>query len=324
MRLVKCIALFLITVLLFCGCDKKQNEEEIKESKFIGTTGVRLNNGGHVAEYGDWIFFSTIHGVYREKKDGTNYGKISDKHFVYYMNATKDYVYYMDVGEKKCYRMHHDGSNNEVFIDKYCADLYVVDDYIYYTECEYDDGGSLNYNGFYRVRLDNSEKEIIINDDACWYIDITEDGIYWSSSNGVYTCDFDGNNKKQLSEEKLVDFVVHKDKIYTYKPLAVYDADFKNGKVLCEEEIRMFDFDDDWIYFRKESDLHNIYRMKTDGSQTEMFLEGDTWGLSIINDWLFYYTGDTFDFYRDDFRIRLDGSRQIKQIYMLVIPGMAN
>ena len=63
---------------------------------------------------------------------------------------------------------------------------------------------------------------------------------------------------------------------------------------------------DDWIYYSNISDDNKIYRIKTNGTERQLFLDEAVNDLWTDGDWIFYTTSVVGDL----LRIKADGSHE--------------
>ncbi len=72
----------------------------------------------------------------------------------------------------------------------------------------------------------------------------------------------------------------------------------------------------DWIYYRNDAMLGNLYRIKTDGTKKKQLNEDDVSYINIVGDWIYYLNKELspvfYDMRNYIYKIRLDGTGRKK------------
>lgn len=168
--------------------------------------------------------------------------------------------------------------------------------YSYYTSSDFDQ----DLNGLYKMKADGTNKIKICNGDID-YINIIEDWIYFNDyPKGIYKIKADGTEKKKIwNGHEINDLNVVANQAY-------FSADWKS---LCkmnisENEMEVINNDNsgfpnmhivnDWIYFYSANSYvgelkeRNIYKMRIDGTEKLLAMQGEVYDFTVAGDWIYY------------------------------------
>jgi serine/threonine protein kinase len=198
-------------------------------------------NGGLVTIYEDHIYFRGDDGhLYRSEPDGSGLIKMNNTSSMY-INVHDDWIYYTNQDDgSRIYKMRTDGSDVVKLNDDFSYSLHVTDEFIYYIQIP--DREYNLYGNICRIRKDGSECRELLDGEVATDLILSGDYLYYSSKDGIYRMDTEGNNKSFLVDSKAFQIVIS----------------------------------DDWLYFVTDiagSDMYmggeNLYRIKTDGNSLE-------------------------------------------------------
>lgn len=167
-----------------------------------------------------------------------------------------------------------DGSNKTKLSNDYASEIYLVNDYLYYTN-------STDGHTIYKMKTDGSERTKISADSGS-DLNIEDNWIYYLLPEGPFT--------KEEGEHPNI----YKIKTDGTGKTKIYDGIVRDLKVHGE-----------WIYFTDYANGGKIYKIRKDGSNKILLVNNKSAELNIIGDWIFYINSD-YNF--GNFAIRLDGS----------------
>jgi len=239
-----------------------------------GNTAGNISNKGLVAIQDDWLY---VLAAIKQKTNGDDFTAINGGGTPQgiYLNAVGDWLYYRSFENGCIYKVHINGGTPLQLNSHSSTNILVVDEWIYYTK--QDDKNAVG-GKICRMKTDGSLSSTITNCD-CGDINVIDDWVYYinydegerSASGCIYKIKVNGRGMEKLSDESAC-----------------------NVNVVG-----------DWIYFGNASRGHTFWKMKTDGSEKQMLLDGvqgSSWNVS----------GDSV-YYRKSSRkalckARLDGS----------------
>lgn len=278
-----------------------------KYTNYYGNTAANIQNYGIVTQQGDWIYYTKNNknnNICKIKKDGTE-DTVIFKNIAYktFLNAVGDWLYYCtSIG---IYKMRIDGTYSKKISDvQNIRDVIVAGKYIYYTVTI---PGTID-GPLYRIRTDGTDL-LQITDDKCAYINIVDDWIYYRNSGPgeefsesiLCRIRIDGTQKEYLHSGEFnygainvvgnsiyfIDNWIEMKKININKPKQIISFG-KRTSNLC-----VFD---GWIYyqaFNEQNEIYGIYKMKTNGKDNTLLLEGSYAQVNIVDGWLYYLTMST-------------------------------
>ena len=293
----------------------------IEENGVYGNTIGNTINGGIVAIYDGWVYYSN-YGLWKARTDGMGEIKLDDD-YARYINVVGDWIYYTpDIGESfdGIWKIRTDGTQKTRINYDYAQFINVVDDWIYYTIRE--EGF---FEGIYKIHTDGTQKTKLSSENA-YYISIIDGWIYYTSETldsneevideGIYKIRTDGTQKTKIN-----DYVVSRMNVYdgsVYYTIRWYTGEGiyrigtdGTGKVmLSDDNADTINVVDDWIYFRSwkdANDVNAIYKIRTDGTQRTRLTDYDNYfHVSVVGDWVYYRLGDGD---ADTYKMRTDGTQ---------------
>lgn len=288
-------------------------------SNISGNSIGNINNGGLVAQSGDWIYYADINDgfhLYKMRLDGT--GKcLLNSCSTSYINAVGDWLYYIESGANAdftLYKMRTDGSEKHQLSDMLVVYLYVTGDWIYYINGDWE---------IYKMRTDGSERYQLLKNDKKVYLSnlcVINDWIFFNSDDGLFKVRADGSDLIRLSDSNLTICDYEENWIYTRFTMGT-DKDYRIQRIgmdgsgltaVIEDEARSLNVSDGWIYY---VDINGqLYKVRTDGSQRTKICDDDEIdGVHVLGDWIYYAVypyeiGVSWQLYR----IRTDGTERQK------------
>jgi hypothetical protein len=248
--------------------------------------------------FDDWVYFnkkSDANKLYRVSLDGSSESKVNDIR-VYALNENNGRLYFSDLDHD--YRLSSaklDGSDIKIVSEDMSSDLLFLDGWLYYLN--HSDSGRE-----YRIKGNEKEKVITV-------AQVTP----LSSSESVFE-GIGNSNSNLLSGGYFVS--VNDDIIFVGLPedtQGMYRMN-KNSTDSTIERIspdlgRSLNVWKDWVYYINESDYSSIYRMRSDGSETQIVLDQSVGSLMIKGNWMYFIShSDNSRVYR----AKVDGSELMK------------
>lgn len=283
----------------------------------LGNTPMNLNNGGIVAEKGDWIYYrnhSDNDWLYKIKKDGTKKTKIIDD-APYYINVVGNWIYYSnEYYYGHLYKIKTDGSGRTPINVDATDFVMAKGDWIYFTSIGTDISGT-DYQ-MRKIRITDNNKESLLemnhSKTKMLYTNITKDSIFFvlqSQNSWLYKCDLEGKNLKIVNKEASHGIYILEDWLYYVNgsdnfKLYRMRLDGSNKAKLSDDNTGTINFKDGWIYYNNKSDDGKIYKIRLDGSGKTKVSDINCQKISIAGDWIYYPT----DNYGTTYRVKIDGT----------------
>ena len=195
--------------------------------------------------------FSDGGSLYKMEYDGKNKIKLSDHQSITSVRIMGEWIYYDYEKNYGICRMKKDGSEMIKLVGRNALNepvdyhiIAVVDHFIYYRECRYNNNNKIESDAVKRMDLDGKNQSVILSGE---YESVFVDGnqIYYSPkySGGLYRCDLNGNNKDLIAA----------------------DIENANNGICSYGSINLID---GWIYYLCYGGYGdgNIYKMRTNGA----------------------------------------------------------
>ncbi|WP_165452342.1 DUF5050 domain-containing protein [Paenibacillus thalictri] len=264
-----------------------------------------LNNGGQMAEAGEWIYFnpnSSYFGnnyLYKMKKDGSEKQKLTDDNAAS-INVKGEWIYYTVIDKSKnehqgIFKVRTDGTGRTRISDAPAYKITVDGDWIYYVDQKLTGQGQYSV-GFYKtlgikkIRTDGTEETNL----------------------------FQGKTEEPLRNAVSDSIHVQQDWIYFVQPgdseqpdkLSKIRKDGMQLTPMSEGHFNSFLIVDDWIYYGNDNQL---FKMSLQGSSSiplRKFDEPVNFDTLTYNDGWIYYVKGRFGIMGSASieKIRIDGS----------------
>ena len=208
------------------------------------------HGGHHKYIVGNDLYFSHITGIRKADLSTGEYVQLTN-FTATYINVYEDWVYFVNYREDdKVYRMRTDGSDlQELSSLESVRILLQYDGYLYFNPYS-------EYNKLYRMKLDGSDL-VMINDQWVVFFMIYDDKLYMSQEGipGIYVSNLDGSNISKLTD---------------------YYGPYLN-------------IVNDYIFYNNAVENNQLYRMKLDGSQNELWLDQRVSYMCVNDDYLYFF-----------------------------------
>jgi hypothetical protein len=260
----------IILVSILSGSVFVNAEAEVQKSA-LGNTPENLSNSGNYAKEGEWLYYSNGFDedkLYKCKLDGSSQTKLSDN-YADGINVIDGWIFYNYNG--KVYKMKTDGTGLACLSNDNSYIILVQDRWVYYKSVF---NKNKKLDGIYRMKLDGKSKtKLTIGDIRS--ASIYKDNIYYSDSNNLYKIMLDGTKKKTLVKNCM-------------------------AISMC--------ISDDWIYLANNKKGYNLYKIKTDGTQSVKLNSKWTQNIFVYKSWVYYNVLGTSGYYR----MKTDGTHNEK------------
>jgi len=309
-------AIFVILALIltaFSGC-----ADESDSNGHVFQYSSR-SNGGTIAGYGDWIYYSAyssggvLPGEYLNKirTDGTGWDRMNWTSFasINDINIFSDRIYYIDGSDMSLQKQKiGDSESTQLFFDMRIDQMQIVDDWIYYTDGD-------KSNRIYKIHEDGSGRKRLTRD---WvnYFCVDGNHIYYSRglSGGLYSITTKGRGKTKLADTYTTRIQVVDDWIY-------YRATEKNSQgfwkmrtdgtektKLVDSWVSAFCVADDYVYYSilGEPSKYQVYKVRNDASENALIISEN----ENIND--LYYYNDCIYYLADSYIHVIDKDGNVK------------
>lgn len=274
-------------------------EEERNLSAKRGNSVGNITNGGYMAEYEGWIYYSNPNDggkLYKVKPDGSKNTKLLDDS-VSYINVSDGWVY-VGVGTGRnalgVVRVRLDGtSRQELYIRRYSEGrgfrLSLMGNRLYYM----DSASSILRS----ARTDGTASSQIRNLSSGSMDSYFVDGnwIYYSNSardNKLHKVSVNGDSDSQILNWRVESLNLSGDWIYfiSKDDRRIYKVDKQghNPVRVVDQPSRYLNVHENYVYYTNDVD-RSIYRIAKDGSgSAERINDIPSSDINIVYDWIFY------------------------------------
>ncbi len=241
----------------------------------------------------DWVYFNKVtdnHSLYRVKTDGSGEMKVGDLR-VFSLNVHQGRLYFSDLNHN--YRLSSaklDGSDVRVIREDSSSDILFIHGWLYYLN--HSDSGR-------EYRIKGNDREAVIS-------------VARVSPLSADESEFEGVGNSNANHLSGGFFVEMGDKIVfagiSPQMQGMYSVDVATSSVtrISVDQPRSLNRWKDWVYYINESDASSIYRMRADGSETQLVLDQSVGNLMIKGNWMYFIShSDNQRIYR----ARVDGSQ---------------
>lgn len=282
-------------------------EAPAQESNTIGITPGNLVNGGRLAQRGEWIYYSTIDGLYKTKEISDNDQLLCEGDSIENINVLGEWIYYTDHGKGGgVFRMRTDGTERtQLYASEetmVCEQLVVTSDQLFL--CVGDDTGDGNVSpGDIYVMNTDDKKMNVFKSGCCTLLGIQKGQLFFTEDETIKKIRLDGKEEKTIGGDISLcsEIVVEGDWIYC----AVYDETSSTGsnlikinieseekQVLCEinNVEDSLNVKDGWIYYvhwgwdEEERSLISSARVTTEGESNEILFQLENCGVPFATD----------------------------------------
>jgi len=268
--------------------------EKLYKKRINGTEKTKLNDDVSrcINVIGDWIYYRDNKSIlYKIHTNGTQHTKMT---FAYndsclYVNVVGNWIYYINNDESEndvgiISKIHIDGTQKTELNEYNSLLINVVNDWIYYTTSNLSASGLSS--SLYKIRTNGTEKIKLDDNFGGIFFIVVDNWIYYSAEDGLYKICTDGTQKTKLNDGNdtyfgIMGMNVVGDWIYFQNKNDFYnDFGYKLYKIktdgtqktkLSDDLITGINVVGDWIYYINIADNNRLYRIRTDGTERQIF-----------------------------------------------------
>ena len=214
----------------------------------------------------NWIYYSSILGIYKIRDDGTDKTQLFDKS-AEYIQAADGWIYFVESRDYNICRIRTDGTGFEQIGDDFACALKHEAGWLYYRNA---DAGHC----IFRIRTDGSDRQQVTTDKISFAnYDVSDGVVYYKDDNSGYLCrvNGDGTGRQELNEHFTYSIVVKGDWIYYGREWQGHPTKIR---IDGSEETKISDDNmehpaifGDWIYYADSRKGVGLYKLKIDGSE---------------------------------------------------------
>ena len=258
-----------------------------------GNTAGNLINSGTAAFDGEWIYYSTVNGLYKVKGDDGEPIQLYNG-VAYYINVYDGWIYFTDISES--YRIRTNGQDFQKMGQK-AVRVDVVDGYVYHIVWQY---------GIIRTDLNGGNGKLIIDSKSInpSNITITSERIYWGDNIDTYEANIDGSDIRCYEDACSQGMLIYKGKKYTSGCLEKGNLIDTEQETLVKNGAMDINIQDDWVYYVNANDCDSIYKIRIDGTDNQKINNRSATNLNVAGDWVFFYDIHV----RQSYKMKLDGT----------------
>lgn len=286
----------------------KQNEPFVVESStsWSSLTG-NMNQEGNVFKTEDKIFMldDNEHLVSMDLKLENRVTLVNDE--CHYINVVGDMIYYTNDDDFLC-SMTTDGKDQKVILDQEVYYMIVKGDKIYY---QLDDNRKEH---IYVYDLTTNE-QTELNDRKSYNLNILDDKIYYSSSDGIYSIGIDGQGEEKLMSGKVANLIYQDGKLYYNEiesdlpRIVAYDIESKKTEVIINKKSGLLNITNEYLFYLS-SDL-NVVRYDLKTKENKNIYAGNVEYGFVVGDKLILYTKSLYN--DDEYQVIMDFSGENQQ-----------
>jgi RNA polymerase sigma factor (sigma-70 family) len=281
----------------------------------VGNTPGNIENGGFVAQQGEWIYYRNISDndfLYKMKTDGTGKTKLSSD-ITTYLNVVGDWIYYQNKSDQDTiYKIRMNGTGRTKLNNDMSDHISIVGDWIYYSNLSNVSYGDGAYGYLYKIRKDGTGKTKL-SDNYVSEMTVAGDWIYYengSDKNGLYKIRTDGIGETKLDNDLsayiniLGEWIYYSngsDNWYLYKIRT--DG---TGKTKLNSDSTMYkNVVGNWIYYANKGDNDFLYKIRTDGTDETKLNNENSGYINVVSDWIYYQHVSDIPYL---YKMRMDGT----------------
>lgn len=211
------------------------------------------------------------------------------------MNTSGDYLYFVEGYPGFVVKMSKNGGIKRTIVRKQTTNVIISGNRIYYRlniidgpwfEAEWVEP----YVGsIYSCDLNGRNKKLISKDKILRFV-VDGNFIYYSDENySLWRMDTSGNNKEYIYPTRCSLPEFDEKYLYFSDGNGVYrmDKETLRKEVITEQAIEARNLHGDWMYYTKDGE-GDIYRMSKDGKTNELLLESDVVSFNVAGDYIFF------------------------------------
>lgn len=316
-KIIKVVIGILILGGLVAGIVYNQNKKRtiFNDTYMNGNSGGNLYNGGYFCEYEGTVYFRNPNdngALYSMDRNRNDLHKLSDD-TVSYINADDNYIYYtrnnaskdtsfsfLNIQTHSLCRINKKGGKALVLDSDPCLYASLIGNYVYYIHYDTKTASTL-----YRVKIDGSERECVLNSDT---IAVSANGqtLYYSGTSEnyhVYSIDTSTGSSKECIASNCYQPVFSDGYMYYIdcdNNYSLARMNLTSGEVttLTRDRVDCYNVYGSSVYYQR-NDAQNpaLCRIKINDGQTEFeeVLSGNHYNINITSTYVYFmkYGDDT-------------------------------
>lgn len=228
--------------------NQKNNAQDDQIMKITGTTPEvsmrgNLNQGGNIAFYKDKIYMNSDEGQLVCMDNQLQNQQVIVDGSAEYINIVNDVIYYTNESNQLC-SVNIDGKDQKTILNKKVFYVVVKDNKVYY---QFDTDQERIY--VYDLKTNKDER---LNERHSYNLNVIDDKIYYTSSDGIYCIGVDGQNDQKLVDGKSSYMVYNNQKLYygtSDLNICVYDIQKKKVEIINQEEGQFMNMNEQYIFY---------------------------------------------------------------------------
>lgn len=266
-----------------------------------------INQEGNVFKTEDKIFMldDNEHLVSMDLKLENRVTLVNDE--CHYINVVGDMIYYTNDDDLLC-SMTVEGKDQKVIFDQEVYYMIVKGDKIYY---QLDDNKKEH---IYVYDLTTNE-QTELNDRKSYNLNVLDDKIYYSSSDGIYSIGIDGQGEEKLMSGKVANLIYQDGKLYYNEiefdlpRIVAYDIESKKTEVIINKKSGLLNITSEYLFYLS-SDL-NVVRYDLKTKENKNIYAGNVEYGFVVGDKLILYTKSLYN--DDEYQVIMDFSGENQQ-----------
>lgn len=285
LRKIKFI-LFSVLILLLCtSCAQTEHEPTHPNKVSFGN----IQHGGYFVECKNGYIFDGDGNLCKKDMQTNAVEIIAKGPFFYNLNLYNDYIYYIHGSPGAIWKISVDGKRRKMLTWKSAEHLIVYDDHIYFRH-----GKDYTRGKLYRTDLNGRKAKLLAQcvEDFC----IVDDRIYYSNIETepkLCSMKTDGTDATIINQAyplrllPLGNKLIYADRNREDK-MFIYDLNTDTETCICEDRCWELNASEEWIFFRNQSEMGDLYRIRPDGSEKEKLADGNIINIHVIGNSVFY------------------------------------
>ncbi len=173
-----------------------------------------------------------------------------------YINVLNNVIYYTNAKNQLC-SISTEGKDQKVLIDQAVYYVVVKEDKIYYQL----DGNGTEYLYVYDLK---TQKSTQLNERNSYCINVVDDKIYFTSSDGIYSIGIDGKGEEKLLSETTSNLIYQDGLLYFgTSQLMSYNVTSRETKTIVDSIYNFLNLTDQYLFYQDSKGLIMKYDLKT-------------------------------------------------------------
>lgn len=245
-------------------------------TSFATHTG-NINQDGHVAQSEKTIYIIDDNGYIVSMNTDLENQKTIVREQSQCLNVVGETIYYTNSKNQLC-QVSTNGDNQKVLIDQAVYYVIAKEDKIYY---QLDESGK-EHIYVYDIQ---TEKASQLNERNSYCLNVLDNDIYFTSTEGIYHMGIDGKGEEKLLSDKVYNLIYQNGLLYymTSKgEIMSYDVKSRETKTLMTRTKQLINITDQYIFYL--NDTSDIVRYDISSMKTKKIYRGNMSAAYVIGD----------------------------------------